>query len=254
MRHIDLRNTIIKTALALNETGLSAGASGNVSARVPDTDGGGFLITPSGVKYHKLRAEDIVYMDFAGNVIAGDYVPSSEWRFHMDIYNARDYAKAIVHAHPPCCTALACLNKEIPPFHYMVAMAGGKNIRCCRYAPFGTPELSQAVVEALDGRRACLMSHHGMIAYGDNLEKALSLAVEVEVLAQQYQLVLSMGEPELLSDQEMEDVMHRFWTYGDNAQKVEDQKRRKPRKAWTANVTYPKRSTFYQPPREKDEL
>ena len=250
MRHVDLRQKIIKTALSLNETGLSAGASGNVSARVD----GGFLITPSGVKYHKLRPEDIVLMDFEGNVVQGDYVPSSEWRFHMDIYNARDYAKAIVHAHPPYCTALACLNKGIPPFHYMVAVAGGKNIRCCRYEPFGTPELSQAVVEALDGRRACLMSHHGMIAYGDNLEKALSLAVEVEVLAQQYQLVMQMGEPELLSDKDMEDVMHRFWTYGDNAQKVENEKRRKPRKTWKTGISYPKRSTFYKRPDEKESL
>ncbi|MCW8914888.1 MAG: class II aldolase/adducin family protein [Magnetovibrio sp.] len=250
MRHVDIRQKIIKTALSLNETGLSAGASGNVSARVD----GGFLITPSGVKYHKLRPEDIVFMDFEGNVIQGNYVPSSEWRFHMDIYNARDYAKAIVHAHPPYCTALACLNKGIPAFHYMVAVAGGKNIRCCRYEPFGTAELSEAVVKALDGRRACLMSHHGMIAYGDNLEKALSLAVEVEVLAQQYQLVLQMGEPELLSDEDMERVMHQFWTYGDNAQKVENEKRRKPRKTWKTGVSYPKRSTFYKRPNEKDGM
>lgn len=251
MRHIDLRNQIIKTALALNETGLSAGSSGNVSARVEHE---GFLITPSGVKYHKLRPEDIVFLDFEGNVIEGDYVPSSEWRFHMDIYNARRAAKAIVHAHPPYCTALACLDKEIPPFHYMVAVVGGKSIRCCRYEPFGTPELSRAVLEALDGRKACLMSHHGMVAFGDNLEKALSLAVEVEVLAQQYHLVLQVGEPKLLSDAQMEDVMHRFWTYGDNAQKVENQKRRKPRKQWRANVTYPKRPTFYKPPQEKNDL
>ena len=254
MQFVDLRQKVIKTALALNSTGLSAGASGNVSVRIPDKDGGGFLVTPSGVKYHKLRAEDIVYMDFEGNVVEGDYVPSSEWRFHMDIYNGRDYAKAIVHAHPPYCTALACLNKEIPAFHYMVAVAGGKSIRCCRYEPFGTPELSEAVLEALDGRRACLMSHHGMIAYGDNLEKALSLAVEVEVLAQQYQLVLSMGDPELLSDEDMERVMHQFWTYGDNAQKVENEKRRKPRKKWSANISYPKRSTFYRRPDEKDGM
>jgi len=251
MKDFDKRKAIIKTALALNETGLSAGASGNVSARVENE---GFLITPSGVKYHKLRPEDIVFMDFAGNVLQGDYVPSSEWRFHMDVYNHRRHAKAIVHAHPPYATALACLDKDIPAFHYMVAIAGGKNIRCCRYEPFGTEALSHAVLDALDGRRACLMSHHGILAFGDNLEKALSLAVEVEVLAQQYQLVLSMGEPELLSDQQMEDVMHRFWTYGDNAQKVEDQKRRKPRKVWRAKVTYPKRSTFYRPPQEKDEL
>ncbi|MBL4613997.1 MAG: class II aldolase/adducin family protein [Magnetovibrio sp.] len=249
MRHIDLRENIIKTALSLNETGLSAGASGNVSARVE----GGFLITPSGVKYHKLRAPDIVFMDMQGNA-SGDFVPSSEWRFHLDIYKQRRSAKAIVHAHPAYATALACLNKSIPAFLYMVAAAGGKDIRCCRYHPFGTPELSEAVLEALLGRKACLMSHHGLIAFGDNLEKALSLAVEVEVLAKQYQLVLQMGEPELLSDKEMEDVLHRFWTYGDNAQKVEDEKRRKPRKVWKSGISYPKRSTFYRRPDEKDGM
>lgn len=249
MRHIDLRNKIIKTALNLNETGLSAGASGNVSARVE----GGFLITPSGVKYHKLRAPDIVFMDMDGNA-TGDFVPSSEWRFHLDIYKQRRSAKAIVHAHPAYSTALACLNKGIPAFHYMVAAAGGKDIRCCTYHPFGTSELSAAVLEALLGRKACLMSHHGLITFGDNLEKAMSLAVEVEVLAQQYQLVLQMGEPELLSDQDMEDVLHRFWTYGDNAQKVENEKRRKPRKAWKSGITYPKRSAFYRRPDEKDGI
>ncbi|MBF0250974.1 MAG: class II aldolase/adducin family protein, partial [Alphaproteobacteria bacterium] len=199
MRHIDLRQKIIKTALQLNETGLSAGSSGNVSARIPDTEGGGFLITPSGVKYHKLRPEDIVFMDFEGNATGG-FLPSSEWRFHLDIYKTRRSAKAIVHAHPPYSTALACLNKGIPSFHYMVAVAGGKDIRCCPYKPFGTPELSAAVLESLAGRRASLMGHHGLIAFGDDLEKALSLAVEVEVLAKQYQLVLQMGEPELLSE------------------------------------------------------
>jgi len=249
MRDFDLRAKIIKTALSLNETGLSAGASGNVSARVE----GGFLITPSGVKYHKLRPEDIVFMDMDGHA-TGDFVPSSEWRFHLDIYKQRRSAKAIVHAHPPYATALACLNKDIPSFHYMVAVAGGKDIRCCGYKPFGTPELSEEVLAALLGRKACLMSHHGLIAFGDNLGKAMSLAIEVEVLAQQYQLVLQMGEPELLSEQDMEDVLHRFWTYGDNAQKVENEKRRKPRKTWKSGITYPKRSTFYKRPDEKDSL
>lgn len=249
MQHIDLREKIIKTALQLNSTGLSAGSSGNVSARV----NGGFLITPSGVKYHKLRAEDIVFMDMDGKT-QGDFLPSSEWRFHLDIYKSRRVAKAIVHAHPPYSTALACLDKDIPSFHYMVAMAGGKDIRCCKYEPFGTVELSEAVLEAMVGRRACLMSHHGLLAFGDNLEKAMSLAVEVEVLAQQYQLVLQMGEPKLLSEAEMEDVLHRFWTYGDNAQKIEDEKRRKPRKSWQSNITYPKRGNFYKLPEEKDSL
>ncbi|MBL4691714.1 MAG: class II aldolase/adducin family protein [Magnetovibrio sp.] len=249
MRHIDLRSEIIKTALQLNSTGLSAGSSGNVSTRVE----GGFLITPSGVKYHKLHPEDIVFVNMDGEA-DGNFLPSSEWRFHLDIYTSRRTAKAIVHAHPPYATALACLNKNIPSFHYMVAVAGGKDIRCCKYEPFGTPELSKAVLESLVGRKACLMSHHGLIAFGDNLEKAMSLAVEVEVLAHQYQLVLQMGEPDLLSELEMEDVIHRFWTYGDNAQKIEDEKRRKPRKSWQSNVTYPKRGSFYKNPDEKDSL
>ncbi|MCR4376958.1 MAG: class II aldolase/adducin family protein [Rhodospirillales bacterium] len=218
MRHADLRKQIIQTALQLNTTGLSAGSSGNVSARVEDE---GFLITPSGVKYHKLRAKDIVLVDFDGGV-RGRLAPSSEWRLHLDIYKQRPEAKAIVHAHPPYATALACLNKGIPAFHYMVAAAGGKDIRCCRYELFGTQELSDAVREALQGRRACLMGHHGLVAFGDDLEKAMSLAVEVEVLAQQYQLVLQMGEPKLLSDAEMDDVLHRFLSYGDNAQKAKD--------------------------------
>lgn len=218
MRHADLRKQIIQTALQLNTTGLSAGSSGNVSARVEDE---GFLITPSGVKYHKLRAKDIVFVDFDGGV-QGRLAPSSEWRLHLDIYKQRPEAKAIVHAHPPYATALACLNKGIPAFHYMVAAAGGKDIRCCKYELFGTQELSDAVREALQERRACLMGHHGLVAFGDDLEKAMSLAVEVEVLAQQYQLVLQMGAPELLSEPEMDAVLQRFLSYGDNAQKAKD--------------------------------
>src|SRR3989339_684502 len=218
MRHADLRKKIIQTALQLNATGLSAGSSGNVSARVEDE---GFLITPSGLKYHKLRAKDIVLVDFDGGV-QGRLAPSSEWRLHLDIYKQHPEAKAIVHAHPPYATALACLNKGIPAFHYMVAAAGGKDIRCCKYELFGTQALSDPVREALQGRCACLMGHHGLVAFGDDLEKAMSLAVEVEVLAQQYQLVLQMGEPELLSDPEMEDVLQRFLSYGDNAQKAKN--------------------------------
>jgi len=216
MRHFNLRSEIIETALRLNTTGLSAGTSGNVSARVE----GGFLITPSGVKYHKLRAEDVVFVDMDGNS-TGHFVPSSEWHFHLGIYKQREAAKAVVHAHPPYSTALACLNKSIPAFHYMVAVAGGKDIRCCPYELFGTPELSTAVLKALQERRACLMGHHGLVAFGDTLEHAISLAVEVEGLAHQYQLVLQMGPPEFLSDADMEDVLHRFQSYGDHAQKAE---------------------------------
>ncbi len=238
MENIDLRREIIATALRLNETGLSAGTSGNVSARIK----GGMLITPSGVRYEKLLPQDIVEMDMDANAI-GHYAPSSEWRFHLDIYKARDYARAIVHAHSPYATALACLGRDIPPFHYMVAVAGAKSIRCADYHPFGTDELSQAAIKAMDGRRACLLARHGMIAFGDNLEKALSLAVEVEVLAQQYQLALQVAEPDLLSDAEMEDVLHRFWTYGDNAQKADETKRTKRPLSTHPRVTLPKRKT-----------
>lgn len=236
MKHFEARREIIKIALQLNTSGLSAGTSGNVSARVP----GGFLITPSGVKYEKLLPPDIVFVDMDGNT-QGHFAPSSEWRFHRDIYKNRSHAKAIVHAHAPYSTALACLEKDIPPFHYMVAVAGAKSIRCAPYAPFGTSELSNAALGALDGRRACLLAHHGLIAYADNPEKALSLAVEVEALAQQYQLVLQMGEPKLLSDSEMEDVLHRFWTYGDNAQKADETKRAKPKLSNHPRATLPKR-------------
>lgn len=222
MRHFDVRKEIIETALKLEPTGLSKGTSGNVSARVD----GGFLITPSGVKYERLRPQDLVFMDMDGNP-SGRLKPSSEWAFHLDIYKERGTAKAIVHAHPPYCTALACLSKSIPQFHYMVAVAGGKDIACARYEMFGTPELSAAVLEALAGRRACLMAHHGLVAFGDDPEKALDLAIEVEGLAQQYQLILQMGEPELLSDEEMETVIHRFWSYGTNAQKAEEGRKKK---------------------------
>ncbi len=211
---VNLRDAVIQTARMLNETGLSAGSSGNVSVRAD----GGFLITPSGMAYGKLQDRDIVFVDFDGTP-RGAFSPSSEWRFHLDIYRTRQDAGAIVHAHPPYATALACLNEGIPAFHYMVAAAGGKDIRCCAYELFGTEELSVAVLEALAERRACLMGHHGLIAFGKDLEKAFGLALEVEVLAQQYQLALQMGRPKLLSDRQMDVVLKRFQSYGENAQK-----------------------------------
>lgn len=238
MKHFELRNQIVDAAKGLNTTGLSAGTSGNVSARIePD---GGFLITPSGVPYEKLRGEDMVKMDMEGTVIGGTLKPSSEWRFHRDIYRERGPAKAIVHAHPPHATALACMGHDIPPFHYMVAIAGGKSIRCAPYHIYGSDELSAAALEALAGRRACLLAHHGLIAFADTPDKALRLAVEVEDVAHQYALVLPLGEPPLLSEAEMEAVLNKFWGYGDNAQRSEDRKegRRGPKTA--ATISYPK--------------
>ena len=239
MKHFALRNQIIDAARGLNATDLSAGTSGNVSARIePD---GGFLITPSGVPYEKLRAEDIVRMDMDGTPAAGGLRPSSEWRFHRDIYAERGAAKAIVHAHPPHATALACSGiGEIPAFHYMVAIAGGKTIRVAPYHIYGSEELSAAALKALNGRRACLLAHHGIIAFADTPEKALRLAVEVEDVAHQYTIALQLGTPQLLSEAEMEAVLNKFWGYGDNAQRSESRKegRRGPKTA--AKISYPK--------------
>ena len=204
-----LRSAIIATALGMNATGINRGKSGNVSARID----GGFLITPSGLPYAETTTNDIVAVDEAG-IASGTRKPSSEWRFHRDIYRARPQAAAIVHAHSPFATTLACLDRGIPAFHYMIAMAGGNDIRCAPYATFGTQELSDAALSALDGRKACLLSHHGMIAIGESLDKALALAVEVETLAEMYWRALQIREPEVLSDAEMQTVLAKFAHYG----------------------------------------
>ena len=204
-----LRARIVATALAMNAQGINRGKSGNVSARIDE----GFLITPSALPYEETKARDIVAIDRAGNVTGG-CKPSSEWRFHRDIYAARPEVAAIVHAHSPFATTLACLERSIPPFHYMVAVAGGGDIRCAPYATFGTQALSDRAVAALGGRRACLLAHHGMIAVGSSLGSALALAVEVETLAEMYWRAIAVGEPTLLSDDEMAGVVARFETYG----------------------------------------
>ena len=205
----ELRKRIVDTALGMNAAGINRGKSGNVSARID----GGFLITPSGLPYADTTTDDIVAVDETGTA-SGTRKPSSEWRFHLDIYRARPQAAAIVHAHSPFATTLACLDRGIPAFHYMIAMAGGNDIRCAPYATFGTQELSDAALSALDGRKACLLAHHGMIAIGETLKKALALAVEVETLAEMYWRALHIREPELLSDAEMQTVLAKFAHYG----------------------------------------
>ena len=201
---MNLRQEIIDTALRMNADGLNRGRSGNVSAR----EGEGFLITPSGRDYESLGPEDIVSMGLDGQVAAG--VPSSEWRFHRDILANRPEIGAIVHAHPVHATALAVHHRGIPAFHYMVAMAGGVDIRCAGYATFGTQALSDLVLEALEGRMACLMAHHGMIACGVDLGAAFRLALEVELLAEQYLNALQLGAPPILDDDEMTRVLEKF--------------------------------------------
>ena len=208
-----LREAVVSTALAMNAAGINRGKSGNVSARWRDDAFDGFLITPTGVPYAQTLPDQVVMMTLKGKSL-GALLPSSEWRFHRDIYAARPDAQAIVHTHAPFATSLACMGRGIPPFHYMVAVAGGHDIRCAPYATFGTQELSDHAVAALVDRRACLLANHGMIAVGTSLEHALALAVEVETLAEMYWRVLQIGEPVLLADAEMDVVLEKFRTYG----------------------------------------
>ena len=209
MDELALREQIIATALEINARGLNRGKSGNVSARIDD----GFLVTPTGLAYESTQPVDIVAMTQDGTA-RGPRLPSSEWRFHRDIYAARREVGAIVHAHSPFATSLACLGRDIPPFHYMIAVAGGKDIHCAAYATFGTQQLSDHALRALKDRKACLLANHGMIAVGASLTAALALAVEVEALAEQYWRALQIGTPNLLSDAEMEVVLEKFRSYG----------------------------------------
>lgn len=204
----ELCQAICSAGRAMNELGLNQGTAGNISARADM----GFLITPSGVAYETLQPHQIVAMEYDGrwSAAGANLKPSSEWRFHRDILRARPDVQAVVHSHPPYATALACLRRDIPAFHYMVAIAGGSVIRCADYATFGTVELSEAAVEALGDRNACLLANHGMIACGETIEAALALAVEVEALAGQYLRALSVGEPAILDDDEMARVLEKF--------------------------------------------
>jgi L-fuculose-phosphate aldolase len=199
---------IVATAREMNALRINRGKSGNVSARI-DT---GFLITPSALPYDETNPGDVVAVDFDGNA-TGRRKPSSEWRFHRDIYATRPEVRAIVHTHSPFATTLACLDRGIPSFHYMIAVAGGSDIRCAPYATFGTQALSDHALRALEGRRACLLSHHGMISTGASLKTALALAVEVETLAEMYWRALLIGEPQSLSQDEMRDVLEKFDSY-----------------------------------------
>ena len=203
------RQSIIDACLQMNKMGINQGTSGNISLR----HGKGMLITPTSVPYDLMTPDQMVFMAMDGSLTEGQR-PSSEWRFHLDILRARPEVHAVVHAHPAYCTILAIMGLEIPAVHYMIAAAGGDTIRCAPYATFGTPELSEHAVKALDGRFACLLDHHGMIAIGPSLERALWLAVEVETLARQYHGCRQIGKPPLLSSEEIERVRHKMAGYG----------------------------------------
>ncbi|HQR04355.1 MAG: class II aldolase/adducin family protein [Proteobacteria bacterium] len=205
----DSAATLLAAARRMNALGISRGRSGNVSVRIDR----GFLITPTGMDYPACTPADMVAMDMAG-AATGLRAPSSEWRFHRDIYATRESAGAVVHAHAPFATALACMEMPVPPFHYMVARFGGHDVRCASYATFGSQALSDAVLAALEGRCACLMAHHGMVVYGKDLEQALDFAQELETLCEQYWRVLQLGTPRLLDAGEMDRVLEKFRRYG----------------------------------------
>jgi L-fuculose-phosphate aldolase len=207
----DQRAEIIAAARTLDAMGFMPSKSGNLSCRTAR----GFLVTPAGLPYAETAPEDLVEVAPDGTVLAGWRRPSSEWRLHAAIYAARPEAGAVVHTHSPCATALSCARQGIPPFHYVVAMAGGADIRCSTYATFGTAALAEAAVVALEGRRAALLANHGVVALGTGLAGARALAMEVENLARQYLALRSSGlAPVLLTAAEMEEVLEGFRGYG----------------------------------------
>lgn len=207
-----LRDELVATARRMSELGLCPGTSGNASVRL-HTDGG-FLVTPSGMPYDQLSADDLVAIDLDGTIHPDQRVPSTEWRLHRDLYAARPDAHAIVHTHSPYCTTVACLRRAIPAIHYMIVLAGSDEIPCADYATYGTPELAAAVVRALGFGRACLMANHGMVALGDTLPAALSLASEIEVLAAHYWRAVQLGPPHILTADELDAVRHQYASYG----------------------------------------
>ena len=214
MKNLEQRNQIIQYSLRLNSTNLSPLRSGNISLRGREDDTEGYLITPSGKKYETLKPEDIVFMGLnEEEENDASNKPSSEWRFHRDIYTNKKEAQAIVHAHSPHATAVSSHGKPIPPFHYMIALAGGDDIKCAEYATFGTEELSKNVIKALENRSACLMSNHGQVAFGKNLEDAFELAQEIENICHQYIIALRLGEPKILSFEEMKKVLDKAKNY-----------------------------------------
>jgi len=205
----DLRAQLISTARAMQPAGLNRGTAGNVSVR----SGEGFYITPTGMAYEALRDDDIPLMALDGTH-TGKRKPSSEWRFHRDLYASRPEVGAVLHAHSPFAVSLACLRLGIPSFHYMIARFGGDSIRCARYAVFGSESLSAAAMAAMAERKGCLLANHGMLVAGRDLTEALALAIELEELCEQYWRASQLGSPVLLSADEMTEVLDKFKGYG----------------------------------------
>ena len=212
-QELALGRNIIETCRDLERRGLNQGTSGNVSVRLGKNLDDGFLITPTAMPYDVMQPEDMAHMRFDGGK-SGRHEPSSEWRFHLDVYRKRPEVAAVIHTHSGFSTTLACLRRGIPAFHYMVALFGGSDIRCSDYATYGTQELSDLVLKALEGRNAALMGSHGLIVLGPNLKRALALTVEAETLSMMYWRAIQIAEPRLLSDAEIALVREKFANYG----------------------------------------
>ncbi len=215
-KHLQIREDIIATCKRMNAAGLNVGTAGNISVRIE----GGLLLTPSGIPYDEMRPEQIVEMDEAGRYY-GDHVPSSEWRFHYDILKTRPDVDVVLHSHATHCSVLACCRLDIPPIHYMVAVAGGKVVKCSDYAPFGTKELSAAALDALGPRMACLLGNHGVITVGKTLSSAFNVLQEVENLARIAIGARALGGGVLLTDAEMDVVLRRFKSYGKRPEDID---------------------------------
>lgn len=209
----DARREIIEACLEMNARGLNQNTSGNVSIRYQQS----MLISPSAVPYQKLEPDMIAAMDLSGDMSGawhGPLKPSTEWRFHWKLMKQRSSIGAVVHAHAPYCTALAVLRRPIPACHYMIAAFGGSDVRCAGYAAYGTPELAELVVQAMQDRTACLLANHGMVAAGESIGNAMWRAVELETIARQYYLAMLAGEPAILTQEEVSETLGRFADYG----------------------------------------
>ena len=210
MEDFQLRKELIETCVAMNASGINKGTSGNISVRISERR---FLVTPSGIPYHDMDPGQIVDMDIGGNY-EGDWKPSSEWRMHADIYAAKADAKAVLHCHAPHATALSCLRKDLPAFHYMIGITGSDIIRCAKYELFGTAALSNAMMEAFGAGNTCLLANHGFTCFSKDLSSVLKLGIEVENLCQQYMIACSVDKPTILTKKQMQDALEAFKTYG----------------------------------------
>lgn len=209
MKHEQIRRAMIATCIKMNESGINQGTSGNISVRIDE----GFLITPSGVPYDEMKPQDIVLMHIDASH-EGPRKPSTEWRFHRDIMEKKPEVGAVIHLHSMFCTSLSILRREIPAIHYMIAVSGGPTIPCVPYVTWGTQQLADYILGALENRHACLLANHGMVCIGPNLKKAAWLAVEIETLAAQYWRALQVGIPYILPDEEVAHVIEKFKSYG----------------------------------------